>query len=118
MHLSDFLFVFPVGKLQYALKQAQLFSIFIHFITLKGQGGIGYNSDKSSFVPNFSLNGSKTIQIIYLELHTYYQTLLNIFICIKCLNKHSKVFVFSVLPKNRRSAGQILMPRFGIIVFL
>ena len=35
--------------------------------------------------------------------------------CIKSLNKHSKVFLYSVLPKYRRSTGQILMPRFCII---
>ena len=33
-------------------------------------------SDKSSYVHDFILNGSKTIQIICLVLHTYYQTLL------------------------------------------
>ena len=102
-----------------AHKQAQFYSIFIYLIKLKCQGGIGYNCQINHplFLILF-LNGSKTIQIIYLELNTYYQTLLYIFICIKCLNKHSKVFLFSVLPKYRRSAGQILMPRFGIIVFL
>ena len=76
-------------------KQAQFFFHFIYLITLKCQVGIGYNCQINHplFLILF-LNGSKTIQMIYLRLHTYFQTLLNIYIYIKCLDKHSKVFLF------------------------
>ena len=83
MYLADLLFDCRIlkNKLQHANKQAQFFSHFIYLITLKCQGGIGYNCQINHplFLILF-LNGSKTIQIIYLRLYTYFQTLLNIYI--------------------------------------
>ena len=96
------------------LNKDKFFQFYI-FITLKCQEGIGYNCQ--IYHPLFII----LLIIILILINNLFEItfLKHIFMYKMSLFKYSNLFVFlSVLPKYRRSAGQILMPRSGIIVFL